>query len=70
MQIDKAFPRSNGISNDGMDLRDYFAAKALMSMLGPVQNITDGTPKIAAEYAYKFADAMLKARKSEVNMES
>ena len=47
---------------DGMDLRDYFAAKALMSMLAPVQDITENTPNIATTWAYKFADAMMKAR--------
>ena len=46
----------------GMNLRDYFAGQALMSMLSPVQDITEGTPKRAAELSYKFADAMIKAR--------
>ncbi len=46
----------------GMTLRDYFAAKALMSMLSPVQDITGNTPDHAAEWSYKFADAMLRAR--------
>jgi len=46
-----------------MTLRDYFAAKALMSMLSPVQDITASTPIVAARLAYKFADAMMEARK-------
>ena len=49
-----------------MDLRDYFAAKALMSMLSPVQDIGEGTPKIAAKWAYKFADAMIEERNEQV----
>lgn len=65
----KAFPTEHAVTGtmdlkaDGMDLRDYFAAKALMSMLSPVQDITDGTPIVAARLAYKFADAMMEARK-------
>jgi len=65
----KAFPSEHAILGtlatlaDGMDLRDYFAAKALMSMLSPVQDITDSTPIVAARLAYKFADAMMEARK-------
>jgi len=64
----KAFPTEHPISGslglyaDGMDLRDYFAAKALMSMLAPVQDITENTANVAATWAYKFADAMMKAR--------
>jgi hypothetical protein len=50
--------------NKGMTLRDYFAAKAMQSlitasvtepgMVGPADNISD--------YAYSYADAMLEAR--------
>ena len=65
----KAFPTEHAVAGtmdvkaDGMDLRDYFAAKALMSMLSPVQDITASTPIVAARLAYKFADAMMEARK-------
>ena len=42
----------------GMSLRDYFAAKAMNAFLS-----RDGsTLEKDAEYAYKMADAMLKAR--------
>jgi len=61
----KAFPCISLINKKeelGMDLRDYFAAKALMSMLAPVQDITENTTNVAAKLAYKFADAMMKAR--------
>lgn len=42
----------------GMTLRDYFAAKAMQSLVsiaGPIEG---------AETAYKWADAMLKERES------
>jgi hypothetical protein len=48
----------------GMTLRDYFAAKAMQSMLGMgYAEVTDmtGTHRMS-EAAYIIADAMLKAR--------
>ena len=39
----------------GMSLRDYFAASALPNLVGKGY-------QMAAEQAYKYADAMLKAR--------
>lgn len=54
------------VGNKGMTLRDYFAAKAMQSLItasviepgkvGPADNISD--------YAYSYADAMLKAREA------
>jgi hypothetical protein len=44
---------------DGMTLRDYFAAQAMQGMLPRPGSID---PKQDAEFAYKMADAMLKAR--------
>jgi len=63
-----AFPSAGG-SASGMDLRDYFAAKALAALLIRVDTVsgdwvTNGTPLQAAESAYEYADAMLKARQS------
>lgn len=58
-----AFPRPNNVrpyEEDGMTLRDYFAAEAMQGLVG-----NGGVPKASAEYAYKFADAMLKAREGE-----
>ncbi len=61
-----AFPTSNGGSpDDGMSLRDYFAAKALLGFLACDLDV--GSQKIAeavAKGAYLMADAMLKARQS------
>jgi len=49
-----------------MDLRDYFAAKAMQGMLankGVIYNKNaDADDKSGAERAYKIADAMMKAR--------
>lgn len=54
----KAFPTHR---EEGMELRDYFAAAALQGMLaenggGAVSN------KDLAEFAYTIADAMMEAR--------
>jgi hypothetical protein len=52
------------LSQDGMSLRDYFAAKAMQGMLAGVHPIVtdpDPLPKVAS-VAYLMADAMLKAR--------
>lgn len=45
----------------GMSLRDYFAAKAMQSLIHTEQGVAD--TKIAA-WAYAQADAMLKAREA------
>ena len=55
----KAFP--NGLVygreiDNGMDLRDYFAAVALSVSCGC------SNPENAAKEAYEYADAMMKAR--------
>jgi hypothetical protein len=49
--------RPSGFDN-GMTLRDYFAAKAMQEIIG-VLNFTDGTRR-----AYEWADAMMKAREA------
>jgi hypothetical protein len=53
-------PRSAGFAGyHGMTLRDYFAAKAMQSLL-----VTDGTIRFGerAKEAYEMADAMLAER--------
>jgi hypothetical protein len=45
----------------GMTLRDYFAAKAMQGMLSENSGIRYPTDELV-EFAYKVADAMLKAR--------
>lgn len=59
-------PRNGQIigGSNGMTLRDYFAAKAMGSLLSTLalKNL-DMTPESAAALAYRRADAMLEARK-------
>ena len=57
-----AFPDEN---HRGMTLRDYFAAKAMQGLLAQSLGTALGSPvEQAAEYAYKMADALLKAREA------
>jgi hypothetical protein len=58
---------------EGMTLRDYFAAKAMQSILPSYQNVFDDEtgsdddptfPELLAKDAYIMADAMLKARQA------
>lgn len=44
--------------DQGMDLRDYFAAKAMQGMLSYGMSYSDSI----AQSSYEFADAMMKAR--------
>lgn len=53
-----AFPWT-GCGEDGMTLRDYFAAKAMQGMLTRPGSIDVNQD---ADFAYKMADAMLAAR--------
>lgn len=62
----KAFPTAidNGHSEnqDGMDLRDYFAAKAMQSILEVIE-CSPNDVKDVVESAYILADAMMEERK-------
>ena len=66
----KAFPITeanlihvNSESCAGMDLRDYFAAKAMQGFASTLTGV-DFEPKwsVLATDSYKMADAMMKAR--------
>ena len=68
-----AFPRPGDFNPQiGMTLRDYFAAKAMQSILRHYDAVTsfeedevndpEGMPSLIAKDAYIMADAMLKAR--------
>jgi hypothetical protein len=61
-----AFPFSTeSYTEFGMTLRDYFAAKAMQSLIianGPAPQ--GGWPTYAERTAYLVADAMLKAREA------
>jgi hypothetical protein len=61
----KAFPKAASIELGtpqlGMDLRDYFAAKAMQGFMS--RNLINGFDEdIISEMSYKVADAMMKAR--------
>jgi hypothetical protein len=55
----KAFPTPSNQNEQGMDLRDYFAAKAMQAFL---TGNYDLYPNEVAKKAYQIADWMMKAR--------
>lgn len=62
-----AFPLKEAMvsDNEGMTLRDYFAAKAMQASLGGFISAHADNPSLLAsiaENAYAMADAMLTAR--------
>ena len=59
-QIESKNNQLTPISSD-MDLRDYFAAKAMQALLFDIKAIQVDMNK-TANLAYKFADAMMEAR--------
>ena len=64
-----AFPNEGfngwGKPQEGMTLRDYFAAKAMQGMLAdPTVRLIKDKASIYACSAYAMADAMLKARQA------
>lgn len=66
-KTDYAFPRTskNGVSSNGMTLRDYFAAIALQGLMinpGIKYTLKNGLKDIQ-EQAYYLADKMLEERK-------
>jgi hypothetical protein len=70
----KAYPTTyrnydESISHDcsGMDLRDYFAAKAMQAIIGKSDDRSLDIGEIdnwIGDYAYVVADAMMEARES------
>jgi len=51
-------------AKDGMTLRDYFAAKAMQSILAREDGRFTTTLEFVGGKAYQYADAMLKAREA------
>ena len=49
-------------AQEGMSLRDYFAAAALTGLLA-YSRVNHSTPESIAQAAFVFADAMIRARK-------
>ena len=77
MRDQPAFPlhdAGNGVPFDnGMTLRDYFAAKAMQSILPTYKDVFDDEtqsegdpsfPELLAKDAYIMADAMMKVREA------
>ena len=52
------------IDQNGMTLRDYFAAKAMQGFMANKANPMHFQPEDDASWAYSIADAMLKAREA------
>jgi len=51
--------RQTLVREEGMTLRDYFAAKAMQGMM---HDVSQPVGEVIAGWAYEVADAMLKAR--------
>jgi hypothetical protein len=64
-----AFPRpASGtmeFAQEGMTLRDYFAAKAMQGFVADLCDQHDMTQAQISRWAYAMADAMLKAREAK-----
>ena len=61
-----AFPAPAGVSHiteQGMTLRDYFAAQAMTGLL-TAELVGEYSNEHVAEISYRIADAMLKAREA------
>jgi len=65
----KAFPRPNTVHPDdlGMDLRDYFAAKAMQSLIIAYATIESNLKMHEIiNGSYQYADAVMEARNEQV----
>jgi len=66
-----AFPRTGNEkmmhdhSQDGMTLRDYFAARALQGMVGNSSKVNNKFVEAISYWSFQFADAMMKQRESK-----
>jgi hypothetical protein len=60
--LDPAFPPPGGGGQQGITIRDYFAATALIGLTQAFAGETDGRSSEIAVQAYSLADAMIKAR--------
>jgi len=63
-----AFPRpysgTSQFAQEGMGLRDYFAAKAMQAILARTDSRFTTTLEFVGGKAYQYADAMMKAREA------
>ena len=55
----KAFPNPSNTEQEGMELRDYFAAMAIQGLIAGGEAVNEYS---AARVAYGFADAMMEVR--------
>jgi hypothetical protein len=67
--VQPAFPAPAGVAHiteQGMTLRDYFAAKAMQAVITgyATQNKVDSYSDYWAGFAYEMADAMMNAREA------
>ncbi len=65
-RLPDGYPLSSAYTQEGMTLRDYFAAKAMAAIALELINNHDGdenVPRSIAMSSYEIADAMLEARK-------
>jgi hypothetical protein len=64
MNNEKAFPNPHLRSDDGITVRDYFAAKAMGEVIAATEALMLIDEPHLAMWSYKMADAMLKAREA------
>lgn len=65
--VDARYPGCTNKTETGMTLRDYFAAKAMQSLVGHLsEGIRPQDLVVMSEDAYMLADAMLAAREGKV----
>lgn len=57
-----AFPCKFGVKDNGMTLRDYFAAKAMAGICGHRDTWGFPSSQAISKQAYDIADSMLEAR--------
>ena len=57
--------KGNIVYKQGMTLRDYFAAKAMQGLMSEQSHGNAPSDTNVAEWAYRVADEMLKARENE-----
>lgn len=59
--VQSVYIEDQSTNSHGMNLRDYFAAKAMQGMM---HDVSQPVGEVIAEWAYQVADAMLKAREA------
>lgn len=62
VQVDGNAAFVKTLTQNGMTLRDYFAAKAMQAIIGREDNRFTTTLEFVGGKSYQYADAMMKAR--------